>query len=323
MAQITSKGDNVYECDVCTRRVRIPQNKYSVDVVQRCIITLSCPGKLHRVTQTKDINSTPALTPGVAGLQDWFQRRVLYTHEQQIKSVEWNIAHNLGNNPSIQVFVETLVDGGVVLVETSDYTTTVVDPNNTTLTFTKPAAGVAQCIAYASRNTANANAQALPTVVTVADMQVSNIGELTIATIDTDPTVSITIRYRSPITGAETAVVYPTVDNVASTLSPWVGTSRVYIGGKTYTVRSFNIVQVAPPAINGSQMVITCSSNNPMDNVLLLGLPPFSVPDRVRDKLVDVTVINTTQPELYYNAGEVFCSPSIISSTYPFILAVA
>jgi hypothetical protein len=326
MAQIVSKGDSVYECDVCNRRTRVPLNKYSFDVVQRCIITQSCPGKLHRVIQNKDINSTPAITPAVAGLQDWFQRRVLFTHQQQIESSEWRIIHNLGNHPTIQVFVKQLVDGNVVYTETSTFTVRTVDLNTTYITFPAPIAGLAQCVSYTSRNKTNAAIQQ-PTVAAVRDdFQLSNRGEITIATLIDSPSIALTVSYRHPATSIEYPVLYPEVDDSPSVLSPWIGASIVFIAGKRYTVRSFNITptdNTALPAVNGSQLSFTMPAPGGVGkNLILLGVPPFSVPDRVINEYIDIATLSTTQPEVYYNAGEIHSAPQVIKSVYPLIVAV-
>lgn len=104
MAQITIKGETVYECDVCNRRTRVATSSEGIDVVQRCIITKECTGKLHKVTDIRDINATSSFPPEVAGVQDWFQRRVLYNHTQNIKSSTWTIQHNLQNKPVVYVY---------------------------------------------------------------------------------------------------------------------------------------------------------------------------------------------------------------------------
>lgn len=105
MAQILIKGESVYACDVCNRKIRVLTSRDGIDVVQRCTITYNCHGKLHRVTNTEDINTTPAFPVEVAGVQDWFQRKVEYTHVQPIKSTRWLIKHNLANKPLVYAYV--------------------------------------------------------------------------------------------------------------------------------------------------------------------------------------------------------------------------
>lgn len=322
MAQIVSRGDSVYECDVCKRRTRVSQNKYSIDVVQRCIITYACPGKLHRITQVKEVNATPAITPAVTGLQDWFQRRVLFTHTQTIESTEWIVTHNLGTNPSIQVFDKQIDDGEDVYVETSNFTTTITDLNQTVLKFPTPTAGIAQCISFSSRNITNPNLHQ-PKVVVAEDIQISTAGELTIATLDTASNISLDVGYRSPVTGADTIVTYNNIDSIPSINSPWVGVSKAFIAGKTYTIRSFSLLNNLPTSVNnGSQILFPTVSTQLRQNLILLSKSPFSSPDRIYDRYIDMATLSTTQPELYYTTGNMFGSPSATRTTYPLIFVV-
>ena len=92
-AQILIKGESVYKCDTCNRKVRVATSKDGIDVVQRCIITHGCKGKLYRVRDARDVNSTSAFPAEVPGVQDWFQRRVVYDHSQPIKSQKWYYYH--------------------------------------------------------------------------------------------------------------------------------------------------------------------------------------------------------------------------------------
>ena len=115
--RIFNLGETVYQCDVCKRRNRVPTNKYSVDVIQRCIITKNCLGKLHKILTTAEANDVSAITPSLPDTKDWVQRRVYYLHEQAIEDSVWIVRHGLANRPSVQVFVEQLVDGVEELVE--------------------------------------------------------------------------------------------------------------------------------------------------------------------------------------------------------------
>jgi hypothetical protein len=293
-----------------------------VDVVQRCTITYACPGKLHRITQLKEINATPAVTPAVTGLQDWFQRRVLYTHTQTIESTTWNVQHNLGTNPSIQVYDKQIDDGEDVYVETSNVSIKTVDLNNVILTFPTPTAGIAQCISYSSRNITNPNLHE-PKVVTIPDLQVSANSEITIATRDTSINVNLDIGYRSPITNQDLIINYTNIDNVTSINSPWVGVSKVFIAGNNYIVRSFSLLDGLPSTVlNGSQLVFPTVDTKLRQNLLLLSNAPFSSPDRIYDRYIDLATLSQTQPELYYNTGEVYSSAKAIRNTYPLIFVV-
>jgi len=104
MAQILIKGENVYRCDVCSRKIRVLADRDGIDVVQRCTITYGCRGKLHRVLDSAEINDTPAFPVELPGVADWYQRKIEYTHTQPIKSTRWVVKHNLSNKPLVYAY---------------------------------------------------------------------------------------------------------------------------------------------------------------------------------------------------------------------------
>lgn len=328
--QIFTKGATVYLCDTCSRKIRVQTNKLSFDVVQRCIITKNCLGKLHKVILNKDANSTPSIPPAVPGVLDWSQRRVFYLHTQPIESKIWTVVHNLENKPSIQVFVTKVVDSAEVLVEIVPLKITTIDLNTTEIEFDQAYKGQAQCLATASANITNPSV-GTPTVVTQETMQVTNGAELTLATLNAAPTISFVTTFRSSAApGGSIDINYVNVDNHAAVLSPWTGTNIVYIGGKSYTVRSYNIKShaLAPSAFSanliasGSQMFFSGFSTLPGQNLILLGTSPFGTVDRVLDRYIDIALISTAQPQLAFAEGEVFATPDVIKNTYPLIYIV-
>ena len=328
--QIYVKGEAVYSCDVCKRSIRVPSNKYSVDVIQRCIITKNCVGKLHKVLTTAAANDVSAIPPAVPNTEDWVQRRVFYLFEQTIKDTIWTVQHNLGNKPSVQVFTTQLQDGEEILVETDPLAVRVVDLNTVEIEFDSPQSGKAQCLAYASTNTVNPSV-GTPTVVTQTTTLLTNSGELTIATIDASTLIDFQVRYRSVnAPDGYIDVQYVGVDDQPSVNSPWAGVNKVYVNGRAYTVRSFNIV-TQPQAesvfsnkliAEGTQFYFLDFSTTPNQNLILYGTSPFTVVDRVVDRYIDIALIDPDQPELVYTSGEAFAAPSVIKTVYPHILAV-
>jgi hypothetical protein len=328
--QILVRGEAVYQCDVCKRKIRVPTNKYGLDIIQRCIITKTCPGKLHKVITTAEANKVSSVPPSLPNVQDWSQRRVFYLHEQPIENTIWAIEHNLANKPSVQVFITVQVDGEDVLQEADPLEVRIIDLNNVEVEFASPQKGQAQCLAFSSANTVNPDV-GTPTVVAQETMQLTNNGELTIATADASVLLDITVEYRSVnVPGGIVNVDYVGVDNQPSLTSPWVGASKVFLNGRQYTVRSFNIVtQPLAPAVfaanmvaNGSQFLFPSLGTTPNQNLILLGTPPFTIVDRVVNKYIDIATINQTQPELLYAGGEAFAAPSIIRSAYPHVYVV-
>lgn len=324
MAKILAKGESVYECDACKRRVRVPTNRTGLDVVQRCIITSNCQGKLHKVVIAKDITATPAFPPEVAGVRDWFQRKVLHTHEQTVQSSNWVINHGLANKPNIYVYVTRYVNGVATEVPTREFTTTIVDLNTAEIKFAQAERGQAQCITSASQNATNPIATA--GVATAAtDVQLSSNGEISVATLDDSIGINLTMTYNSPSSPAPINIQYLNIDD-PSVSSPWAGVKNVIIGGRRYTVRSFNIVttQLAPPyfasgaIIDGSTITVTDTIGTG-EVLFLLATSPYAAADRVFDRYVDASSIKSGK-ELLLNAGELYADQLVIRNTYPPII---
>lgn len=324
--QIHTKGDTVYRCDTCSRKIRVPTNRHSFDVVQRCIITKNCVGKMHKVFTRKEANEVSSIADDVPNISNWFQRKVFYSHTQSIEKDTWTIIHNLANKPMLQVFVYQLVDNAETLVEVQPSAVEVVDSNTIIVRFPRAYKGVVQCVATASANTINPSI-AVEVEETTA-FTLTNNGEITIATLDSTSPVTRKLSYKA---GSTVEIEYNNIDDQPSLLSSWVGSSAVYIGGRKYTVRSFNIrshpnaaaIFAAGTITNGSQVWFSGGvSAQSGENLILLGQSPFAPVDKIVNRYVDVASISLTQPELTYKSGEITCNTSIIKSTYPHIYIV-
>lgn len=328
--QIYVRGETVYQCDVCKRRIRVPTSKYSIDVIQRCIITKNCLGALHKIITAGEANEVSSVPPSVPGVEDWVQRRVFYQHVQSIEDDVWLVKHNLANKPSVQVFIYELQDGEEVLVEVDPVEIRILDLNTIEIQFDGQSKGQADCLAYSSANTVNPSV-GTPTVVTQQTTLLTNNGTLTLATLDSATLINVTARYRSA--NAPDGVVdieYVGIDDQPSIDSPWAGVEKIFLNGRSYTVRSFNIVEqeLAPATFNdnlianGTQFYFPSLSTLPNQNFILLGTPPFKVVDRVVDRYIDVALVDPDQPELAYTTGEAYAAPSIIKTAYPLIYVV-
>lgn len=323
MVQILSRGENVYTCDVCKRNVRLSANRRGLDIMQRCIITKGCRGTLHRVTNSKEIANTPTLTPAAEGLDDWFQRKVLFNYSQTSKSKEWRVEHNLGNIPAVQVFVyrtdpETLKE---VLYETTSGVVTST-ATTTTVKFDTAADGFVQCLSLSS-TTIPVNAETVTPYETI-----TNAGELTLATADDTPSINLVVRYTNTFTGEFTDVTYDNVDNAPSVNSPWVGVSAVLLNGKKYFVRSFNIITTARgPAFFDA---LTSSSGLSISfpqlegtfntNVLLLGKSPYTSVDRIPNKYIDIGSMQSRPGVAILVGQDISIESDIIRDVYPRIV---
>ncbi len=330
MTQVVIRGESVYECDVCNRRIRTPTNRYGLDVIQRCTITAGCQGKLHRVTAQKDINSTPAFPPEVAGLTDWFARNILYTHQQPIKTAVWVVQHNLQNIPTLHTFVHRTVNGEEVLVEQDPVRVDTIDANTTRLTFSAAESGQVQCVSLSTKNTTNYDNTLAAASSTAGVQLTSDLGEITIATLDSSGTIDVTLTFLS---SASTNITYGGVDDVPSIYSPWVGADSIIVNGKRYTVRSFNLTQTSPAPTyfsagtiaNGTAFYVSGMNNTPIganDVLFLMSTSPHSNVDRMYDRYVDAASVSSTSPETFYEEGRGYVMSSVVRSTYPLILVV-
>jgi hypothetical protein len=333
MPKVVVKGESVYKCTTCFRSIRVPTNREGLDVLQRCMITHGCLGKLHRVTTTKDINETPAFPPEVENVQDWFQRKILYDHQQPVQSQTWTVKHQLSSRPNVHVFVNRLINGIETLVKIDPIKQITIDLNTLQLVFSMAESGIAQCIAQASQNTTNAGTQSGPRLTVPPTQITSNVGEITLATISTIPLIGIALTFRTSGTSSDVTIEYAGIDNTPSVASAWVGATKAIIDGKTYNIRSFNITTtpLAPPYFaagaipKGSTFFISSINGHAPEKgecLLLLSSNPHAVVDRIYTQYIDTFSIDHMLPELYYSSGVAYSSTGIIKSTYPSILVV-
>lgn len=328
----TTRGEHVYECDTCIRKIRVPENKQGLDVLPNCNITLGCMGKLRRIFNTREVNLTPAVPPEVPGVEDWFQRRVMYTHTQQIADTDWLIEHNLANKPVIHPYVYKVIDNAEVLVTGEPLSIATVDSNTTLVKFATPEAGSAQCISLTTQNITNPDATTYTPVAADTVQLSSNAGVITIATLNDTPMVNVTLSYLTQ-TGV-TTIDYIGVDDIVSIESPWVNAKQAIIAGRKYTLRSFNLTTspLAPTAFsqglipNGTGFYVSAINHvapTPGQVLFLLGKAPYASVDRVLDKYIDAYYVDKTSPQTLYNSGIGTVCPSIIKLTYPPILVVS
>lgn len=333
MPKVVVRGESVYKCTVCARSIRVPTNKQGLDVLQRCNITHGCQGKLRRVTITKEINETPAFPPEVQGVQDWFQRKLFYVHDQSVQSSTWTLKHNLANKPKVHVFVNRVIDGVEQLVSIEPTSEIVIDLNTIQLTFSTVESGIAQCIALSSQNATNPLSTA-PTSVSSEPYQITNNNaELTIATLSDDPLVGIAVTYLTASALVDVTIEYVGVASFPASTSPWAGVETAVINGKKYTLRSFNLMTtpLAPAFFeagaipDGSQFFISnFQGGTPKlgQCLILLGKSPYATVDKITDKYIDVSQISTTSPEMFYATGKGYAAQTVIKQTYPPILVV-
>lgn len=333
MPHVVTRGESVYKCSVCNRKVRVPTNKRGLDIINFCTITNGCKGKLNKVTLLKDINETTALIPAVNDLTNWFQRKTLYTHIQTVESNVWNISHNLNGKPTIHTFLNKMVNDKTELVSVLQPTTTIINSNNIRLTFDRTESGVAQLVTLSSSNITN------PLLTTPTNTPLSNIlmstntGLISIGTLNTAPTISIELTFT--IAGhAPIVILYDSIDNIPSITSFWSDVNICFLNGKSYTIRSLEIIS-HPHAINyfltgkippqGCSFYISKINNviPAYNDIIMLGAKyPFTPVDKTYDKYVNFSAETSSTHGVLYSFGQIYVTPTTLKSVFPYITVV-
>jgi hypothetical protein len=333
MQKVIVRGEAVYKCTVCNRKIRVPSNRKGLDVLHNCTITSGCLGKLKKISQMKDINNTPTLTPSVPGVRDWIVHDVVYTHTQSVGSTVWDIQHNLHSRPIIHVYTRTLPGDELVLVPIEQFNTVVLDSNRVQLTFDRAQSGVAQLVALASPNTTNPQSTEVEQQLIVNVQESTDSGLITIGTLLQTALIDLTIRYTISNNNI-LDIIYDDLDNTPATSSPWIGARVAVVDGKKYAIRSVDLKtypNAAPHFISGeippqgAFMCITAINTtppNPRDVILLGAKSPFSSVDRIYNQYVDFSKETPSSSNVIYSYGKVFAKSDIIKTIYPFITVV-
>ena len=284
----------------------------------KCIITESCHGDLvfQKILQSY---KTGQATPLATGLEDWVQRRVLFTFDQTLKNTIWNVDHGLGVNPSVQTYV---FDEDGNLVEKDPESIVFNDPNNLTITFNDPEFGVAQCIA---RSTAPLGGNVSTVAPTTPPFQISTNGFLTIATPDLTNAATMTVQFLAPTTFAPIAVATLPFSLIPSISSPWGNVDTISISGLVYKVQTVDMAVIlstlslpdfAPFYITGVTTIAPVALG---DVIILLGKTPFSQVDKDLTEILKASTVATAAAarNTYQDEGDMFVQPSLIQQIFP------
>lgn len=329
MLSITTRGESVYKCTVCNRKLRVPTNKKGMDVLHNCTITNGCKGKLLLVRLQSDILRTPTTTPSEVDVRDWFQHNVLHTHTQTIPSNKWNITHNLSGHPIAHLYLNKVVDGVERLVPVERPIITVVDINNITISFDVAESGQVQLIALSSvENTVTSDATVQPLVTQLTN----DAGVLSLASLSTHPILSVSLTF--VINNQPIVVKYTNIDSTAAIISPWVGASKVFIDRQLYTVRSLNILhhpdaaavflsgQIPPTGGIVYVSAIDGAVPKPKELFALLSAAPHTPNDKIYDEVVDISLASTEPSGLMYSYGKISANQKQVRQVYPYITVV-
>lgn len=326
-----------YQCDVCNRIINLPQNKKGIEIIQKCIITDKCRGELHSIGVKLD-HLRGNFPDRVASLNDYKQRQSLYNHTQAVKLEVWEIKHNLGVIPSLQVFVErpkdidlnsidiNIIDPNTLIehVELSPSKIETINGNITHIHFEQPEKGYAQLIAKSTRHKQVKDVTTIKN--NIPNIQITNNSELTIATLNDNPVVTLIFDFISS-SGNVTEIVY-VVDN-ASIISAWSDYDKVFIKGRKYVVRSFNFYD--GQTVFGNEIpdgsTITLKQIDGVDIeaeqvLVLLSSAPFNVIDKIKDSYIDLGLIKDEKYSVIYEKGDLQVERTYVSLVYPHIIKI-
>lgn len=316
-----AKQIEVYQCSKCGRKTKVPRNKIGLSVLYNCTITSNCLGKLNKITNIIDIINTPDITPEIPGVQDWYQRQVLFTYHQSTPATNWIIKHNLNNNPTYNVMVDT---GDGILTQAYPIIT-VIDYNTTILTFDEKSYGIAQATALSSQNTY------ITPVTTVAPvLQPLSIpsGVVTIATRDLSNILQLNTTWQvSSI--SQINLQYANIHVNPKHNSPWSNINKLFINGVFYNTRTINFLNDSNNGANFTNGSIpngcslTITNSNDTDVLILLSSSPYTINDKIYDKVVNInSATDISHSLITYSNGVLYADPSIVKSIFPYIKVV-
>jgi len=307
-----------YQCTGCNRIIQLQENSRALDSTRYCSITPGCVGQLVQTTSTSStkIPDIAKIIPAVTGRKT---RNVLYNHNQPISSKTWTIVHNLDANPVVQVAVDRPnVDNPV---EIEPLKVELIDSNTIRVVFDRLESGIAQLIAR--RSSPNPLANIATVVAEPSDIQLTNNGVLTIATLSSASNVNIGITYIDR--NASKSQLY-TASNVPSGLSPWSDADTVVVRGREYTVRTLDIGDptIAPGVSANSSFYFNDVYYNPKDMIILLAQSPFANADRINRFAIfpSATDVDTAINTYIFSNGELNAVETKQESVYPPVFIV-
>lgn len=347
-----------YQCSVCDRTIDILEKPANINVFAKCIITNGCRGKLNKLSRNQD-NNRESYPPPVLGLQDYVQRKAFYEHNQQILNPVWNIQHNLGAVPAIDVFIQTdTTTNSLTKLNINDYKITIIDKNTCNITLQGPYKGKAHLVARTSTQEFDIAPVSTNDLfkVTYGGIFVFAIPKyLTKFEVPPQPPYTPAdlpldllyqnIRLRVSVTepNKEEIICVESVNLKTLNSTPWIGWKEILLRKRrNYYIRyksifsftsTFELDTVTAKDIpDGTQVKFLeidfgTGSFQPIeqgDLLLLLANSPYQAIDKIRNKVIDVgAMIKNDYDYFLYQGGELYTSSVNIQNTYPQIEKVA
>lgn len=326
-----------YKCDTCKRTIELRRNPEGLERIQRCVITHGCRGKLFQEKLHPDFNRG-SIPVDVAGLDNWIPRKVLHNHNQPIEQIEWIIKHDMGVFPVVSVFVNRPIQGNEDNQEEIIPTDIVViDSDNIKLVFERAYSGIAQLIGRQS-DPDLLRPFVREEVVVVEPIQISNQGEITIATrigtIGENSSINLDVQFVTP--DGQTPILTYNADDQPTLDSAWLDYNKIIIKGKLYLIRSFEALtsEMTTGIINTGSTFRFLTVDVNLDEsfrdiekgemLIMLSTSPYDIVDKQRDRFIDVTDVSLgNNPfSFYYSQGEFFSEEKVVSKIYPLINSI-
>lgn len=322
----------VYGCDTCNREIELQQNPIGLESFGKCLITMGCRGKMFKKYERQDFirAKIPDADPD---LDDFIPRNALYEHKQNVPMKTWYVRHGLGVAPSMEVFETRFDENNADVITAVEPKVTVEGDNVIRLDFERETRGIAQAIARSTKEipskvrsrTARAVVSTVQQPTESATIRVTGKQEtVTVGTLARTDNVDIEVVYTFPDL-TERTIKY-TASSVPSIVSPWSGTTQVYVDGLTYVVRTFNLVNeqvtLSGGIPTGSTFYIKSVNRfdiKPKEVIALLATDPFEIQDRIQDKYIDMSVITADNAASsgYVSVNQLYCYTSTLISVYP------
>lgn len=323
----------VYRCDICTRTIEKQQNKYGLEVIDRCVITRRCKGKMHQIKVLQDFNRE-RLPENITQEDRYIPRNILHNHHQRIITSTWTIKHNLGTYPILNVYVNKPTSQNPDNVsKISPTSTSIINDDTLSLTFDRPYKGTAQLIGRSSDPRTPTEIQ---TPSTKPNVQISVKKQLMLGCRTNFPNeepkqLIIEIKYTNA-QQINSTIIYG-AQYIHKQTGPWTAYKQITYNNKQYQIRSIDLSNNPTDneaIISGSVVKFTGVDPTGKNNIrkikqneliLLFASDPYDSADIIQDQIIDpFSISDTNTTSLFLNNGDIFASPSVIQSIYPPII---
>jgi hypothetical protein len=343
-----------YQCDTCSREIELLENPRGLTTFSSCIITEDCRGTLYKLNRNQyNIRESFREADPDSNIKNYSQRKVLHEFTKSIPSKKWNINHNLGVFPAIDVFIETNDGQNIEKLEKDQYSRTDVDSNNLELKFNDNLTGIVQSIA---RSVADSN------VPQFTDEEnrflVSYNGTLSLAIlsklfdgINWGAISELTIKFEVSLREPNQEEINCTEIFTGSSSSPWFDYPAIsFRKRRNYTVKTTNILDLNVFAerydtlddipelteFKIKRIIVEKDDSTSIEqdirskNVLmLLADEPYTKFDKITDRIIDVGELNLEYGEadsindgkkFIFFGGKMYATPNDVERVYPKII---